>query len=221
MPDDVVVLAVKDLQRAKSRLGAASVAPAAREALVAAMVADTLGAVRAAGIDRIVLVTPDPRVTELATGFGVLVVPDPGDGLNPALTAGAGAAAQRWAATRVAFLQADLPALTPASLSAALAAAADHPAAFVADRAGEGTALLVTERPVTGSFAVAPAFGAHSAHAHRSAGAVELDPARTGLADLRCDVDTPADLAAAQELGVGPATAAALADVDPGRRSAR
>jgi 2-phospho-L-lactate guanylyltransferase len=50
-----------------------------------------------------------------------------------------------------------------------------------------------------------PAFGPGSAARH-VADAVTLDAAP----GLRCDVDTAADLQAAAELGVGPATAAAL-----------
>jgi 2-phospho-L-lactate guanylyltransferase len=54
-----------------------------------------------------------------------------------------------------------------------------------------------------------PAFEGGSFAKHRAGGAVDL----TGLADagMRRDVDTVADLAAAVQLGVGAATAAALA----------
>jgi 2-phospho-L-lactate guanylyltransferase len=71
----------------------------------------------------------------------------------------------------------------------------------VADARGTGTTLLATApgRPVT------PRYGQASAAAHRAAGAVEL----TGdWPSLRTDVDTPADLRSAAELGLGPATSA-------------
>ena len=102
----------------------------------------------------------------------------------------------------MALLSADLPALRPgASSDAALAAAAGHGAAFVADASGTGTTLLATApgRPVE------PRYGRASAAAHRAAGAVEL----TGdWPSLRHDVDTAADLRTAAELGLGPATSA-------------
>ena len=53
-----------------------------------------------------------------------------------------------------------------------------------------------------------PEFGADSAARHRRSGAIELTGAWPGL---RCDVDTPADLVAARRLGVGAATARAIA----------
>ena len=195
-----VVLAVKDLAHAKSRLTGT---PGPRAKLVEAMVADTLSAVRDAGIARVLVVTPDPVVTRMAGLHGATAHPDPGGGLNPALSAGADAARRRWEVDRIAFLQADLPALTASSLVDAIEAAALHADAFVADRSGVGTALLV-------STTVTPAFGPDSAAAHRSAGADEIDPAHLGFADLRCDVDTPDDLAAAQALGVGRCTATEL-----------
>ena len=101
----------------------------------------------------------------------------------------------------VALLSADLPALRPAELDAALAAAAGHEAAFVADARGTGTTLLATApgRPVE------PRYGRASAVAHRAAGAVELSG---DWPSLRHDVDTAADLRAAAELGLGPATSA-------------
>ena len=104
------------------------------------------------------------------------------------------------------YLQADLPALRAESFGAALAAAAAHPASFVADRHRTGTALLT----VRAGAGVVPAFGPDSAAAHRAAGAVELDPQLKSWPDLRCDVDTPGDLRIAADLGVGPRTRAVL-----------
>jgi 2-phospho-L-lactate guanylyltransferase len=50
-------------------------------------------------------------------------------------------------------------------------------------------------------------FGVDSAGRHRDSGAVELVGTWPGL---RCDIDTPDDLAEARTLGVGAATAAAV-----------
>ena len=123
-------------------------------------------------------------------------------GLNAALAEGARLARDRWPADGVAGLVGDLPALTPAELAGALAAAAQHPTGFVTDAAGTGTTLL-TARP---TVAFDPRFGPGSAARH-GVHAAAL-PAGPGL---RRDVDTADDLRAALLLGVGPHTVAALA----------
>ncbi|MFC5061448.1 2-phospho-L-lactate guanylyltransferase [Actinomycetospora atypica] len=205
-----LVVPVKELRLAKTRLAPASAAaadpddPAVLHARLAlALAADTLAAVLASGVARVAVVTPDPRVAGLApdgTTARPLPVADPGRGLNAAIRAGIDALAGD---APVAALLADLPALRPAALDDALRAAGralrDAPAAFVADHTGTGTALLVLRRDFT------PRFGPGSAAAHRAAGAVALDGDWPGL---RHDVDTPADLAEVRALGVGPATLA-------------
>ena len=185
--------------------GAATPAESAEQtahaALVAALRADTLSAIRAAaGVARIVLVSD--RVAPVPPGVDELLVQS-APGLNSALREAADASARRWPADAVAALVADLPALLPGELAAALTAAARHDRAFVPDSSGLGTTLL-TARP---GVELAPAFGAGSAEAHRSGGAVAL----TAEPGLRQDVDTAADLRAALRLGVGPATLAVTA----------
>ena len=108
----------------------------------------------------------------------------------------------------MALLSADLPALRPAELTAALAAAAAHARSFVPDAAGGGTTLLAAAPGVPAD----PRYGAGSAAAHRASGAVPL----TGdWPSLRRDVDTAADLLAAAALGLGPATRAWTAEHAP------
>lgn len=200
------VLAVKSLSDAKSRLTPLP-ASADRRALVAAMLLDTLDAVAAIGADTVV-VSPDEDVHRIALDTGARALDEPGpatglSSLNAALAHGAASAGQ------TAFLQADLPALQPDSLAQALDGAAlalkSAPAAFVADRSGHGTVLLVAHPGFT------PRFGVESARHHRDAGAVELDPDHRRWPDLRTDIDTPNDLAIASEIGLGPRTLAALA----------
>jgi 2-phospho-L-lactate/phosphoenolpyruvate guanylyltransferase len=131
------------------------------------------------------------------------------DLLNAALRHGAAVAARRWPGTGLAALTADLPAVSPAELAAALRAAGAAPglAAFVPDAACVGTTLYAV--PPGGEFR--PLFGGASRARHAAAGAVELDPgAFTGL---RRDVDTPDDLREALSLGVGPFTRAVAADL--------
>ncbi|GAC81405.1 2-phospho-L-lactate guanylyltransferase [Gordonia malaquae] len=208
-PETTVVLAVKALDDAKSRLRPLPPAHDDRPALVVAMLTDTLTAVVAAGPRRIVVVSPDVRVHTIASDFGAVTVDEPTSrpagwtALNAALAHGAAAFDGP-----IAYLQADLPAMRARSLQEALDEAADElvdaPAAFVSDRAGTGTALLVAGP----SFR--PLFGVGSAAAHRAAAAVELDPDHSRWPDLRTDIDTPDDLAAARVLGLGGTTSQLL-----------
>ncbi len=140
------------------------------------------------------------------------VVPDlPDRGLNPALTHGA-VVADRWRPGHpLAAMSADLPALRTAELRRALLEAARHDRAVLADAAGTGTVLLT----VRAGHPLDPAFGALSHAAHRRSGAVDLTAALgASVPGLRRDVDTVEDLAAAEHLGLGAITTAAL---DPRR----
>jgi 2-phospho-L-lactate/phosphoenolpyruvate guanylyltransferase len=170
------------------------------------MAADTVAAALGCPlVGQVVVVTDDPLVSAAVGGLGAVVVPDvPAAGLNPALAHGAAVASRLRPGTGVAALTADLPALRPVELTAALQAAAGVPLGFVPDAEGTGTTLLAGGVGV----GLRPACGPRSAGRHRAAGAVLL--AVEGLAGLRRDVDTGADLAAALALGVGPRTAAAL-----------
>lgn len=197
-----VVIPIKALPSAKSRLAATVADPAAHSALVTAIRGDTLAAARQApGVARIVVVA-DSGGVDAEDAFEVILQTDPG--LNAGLRAAAAYAAERWPDDGVAAMVGDLPALRPDDLGAALTAAATVPAAFVADSSGTGTTLL-TAAP---GAVLAPSFGAGSAARHgRQAVAV------VGAPGLRQDVDTEADLFRALELGAGPLTRAAAAAV--------
>lgn len=212
---DVAVMAVKRLDEAKSRLAASLRAPGVPHgALVLAMMSDTLAAVQQAGIERIVVVSPDDDVLATAARAGAVGVREAAvaadyaaDRLNLAFAHARGTAAQRWPdLARIVYIQADLPAATAHSLREVLTAAAPHPQSVVTDRDGTGTTILVRAADI----AEPPRFGTDSAAAHRLAGALELDPARSHWSDLRTDVDTAADLEAARLIGCGPHTAAEL-----------
>ena len=193
-----VVVPVKRLELAKTRL--TPYGEQARQDLALAFAADVVEAAR--GAAQVLVVTDDERAAARLSELGADVAPDdPDAGLNPALAHGAAVARRRFPREGVALLSADLPALRPAELDAALAAAAGYGVAFVADASGTGTTLLATApgRPVE------PRYGRASAAAHRAAGAIELTG---GWPSLRTDVDTAADLRTAAELGLGPATSA-------------
>jgi 2-phospho-L-lactate guanylyltransferase len=203
-----VVIPVKVLARAKSRLaateGADGLGDADREALALAMAADTVAAATAsASVGAVIVVSDDPRVRSDARSLGAEVIADrPARGLNQALIAGAEfAAALRPGAGRAA-LTADLPALSAAELATALDAAATRTQAFVADAAGSGTTLYAAGP----GAAFRPRFGPRSRERHLRAGVIELD--LPGIAGLRRDVDTLADLRSAAEIGLGRRSAA-------------
>ncbi|WP_263249080.1 2-phospho-L-lactate guanylyltransferase [Saccharopolyspora rosea] len=207
-----LLVPIKPLRLAKSRLlGAADAGrgrPDAHAALVAAVALDTVRAARLApGVAEVVVVTSDPALTDAFAAEGVEVLADaPAAGLNAALRHGAELLEHRPGVSRIGALQADLPALRPDELGAALRAAGDE-RAFCADRAGTGTTLLLAA-PGT---PLDPRFGPGSAAAHAASGGKALD----GPWDsLRCDVDTAADLAAATALGVGVNTAHRLREQD-------
>jgi 2-phospho-L-lactate/phosphoenolpyruvate guanylyltransferase len=206
-----VVIPVKILTQAKSRLG--MIGAERRAALALAMAADTVTAVVACPeTGPVIVVTDDQVVGDRLAGLGVEVVTDePADGLNAALRHGAAWARQRWPGHGIAALFADLPAVRPEEISRALRAAATWPTAFVADASGDGTTLY-TARP---GAAFQPSFGLASRARHADGGAVELS--LDGIPGLRRDVDTPEDLSAAAEIGFGPNTAHLLRCAPRGR----
>jgi 2-phospho-L-lactate guanylyltransferase len=200
-----LVVPVKPLARAKSRLSGP--AGAHRERLALAIAADTVSAVlRASRVEGVVVVTDDPVAAPELAALGAMVVRDePDSGLNPALVHGACQVRRLAPASAVGALSADLPSLRPAELDRALDAASAAPNAFVPDTAGVGTTLY-TARPDAG---FSPAFGVDSRARHRASGAREL--ALDDVPSIRRDVDTIDDLRAALELGVGPRTASVAA----------
>jgi 2-phospho-L-lactate guanylyltransferase len=201
-PSWAVVVPVKPLAVAKTRLRSA-IAGVPHEQLVLALAQDTVRAVLACPVvAEVLVVTDDPEVSVRLGDLGARVVPDkPAAGLNPAVSYGAEVVAgpRRW----VAALAADLPALRPTELAAALREARDGAdgRVFVPDATGTGTTLLAAPPGVT----LDPRFGRDSAARHTAAGARRL---AGDWPSLRRDVDTVADLTEAERLGLGPCTAA-------------
>lgn len=224
-PAWTAVLPVKRLSAGKSRLRGALPRTAHRD-LALAVAFDTVAAVAACPlVHRLLVVTDDPLVRAATAALGAATIPDPPPHtLNDAFTAGAEAAlsdaalsdaasAGAWTAARTATgaagawtaagaavvaLTADLPALRPGELAAALAAAEAYPRSFVPDAEGTGTTML-TARGVP----LGPRFGPGSAAAHAGSGAARL---AGDWPSLRRDVDTPANLSEAALLGLGPRT---------------
>ncbi|MGH3615746.1 MAG: 2-phospho-L-lactate guanylyltransferase [Pseudonocardia sp.] len=211
-----LVIPVKSLHSAKSRLRGAADCGAgdhgAHTRLALALANDTIAAVRAARrVRHLLVVTADPVVTAELAAVGVTVAPDgPVAGLNPALEHGV-ALLRAWDPTAaLGGLQADLPALRPTELDAALELATAAFAvggvhrAYCADVEGTGTTLLLCA-PGAG---LDPRFGPGSARRHQRSGAYPLPGDWPGL---RRDVDTEADLRQAADLGLGTHTRGVLA----------
>jgi 2-phospho-L-lactate guanylyltransferase len=195
---------LRGLEDAKTRLGA-ELDPEERFELVVVMATRTLTAARdARGVAGTVLVTADPAAARLAEGFGAQTIVQRLPGLNAALRE-ARAVALEQGATAILVLPIDLPAISAATIEAVLADAGTHrvpgrPLVLaVPDRHGTGTNTLLVAPP--GS--IDPAFGEGSFAAHRAsaeaAGAVFI----RHDGPLTLDVDTGADLLAAEAAGTG------------------
>jgi 2-phospho-L-lactate guanylyltransferase len=218
-----VVIPVKVLARAKSRLGV--LAGPRRPELALAMAADTVCAVLGCPeVAQVLVVSSDSAVGGSLAALGVTVVDEPSQavantaaasldppelGLNAALSHGAAIAARLWPGTGIAALSADLPALRPAELGRALRAAGALPgrASFVADAQDVGTTLYAAA-PGAG---FRPMFGGASRRRHAAGGVCEL--LLDGIPGLRRDVDTPDDLRAAVALGAGTRTMAVAGEL--------
>ncbi len=201
--DHVVVVPVKPPAVGKSRLAPAP--DVRRRELAGAFALDTVTAVLATpGVARALVVTDDAAFSRDLVALGCESVPDGATGdLNATLNQTVAEAHRRWPTLRPLALCADLPALRPSDLAAAIAAAPEDGPWFVADAHGLGTTLYAAAYD---DFA--PRFGVGSRAAHLALGAHEISG---GLTSLRCDVDDLEDLRAAIALGVGEHTARVVA----------
>jgi 2-phospho-L-lactate guanylyltransferase len=210
------VVPIRSLEGAKSRLGGLLDAEE-RQDLVRLLLERTIAAARATpAIDTVVVVSPDPVVLELAGRLGGHplaqiwpdhVWPDHDGGSSGGLNEGLAEAIQ-WAgaagAEAVLILPADLPSISPAAIHQVVATAAaalvpGRPLVLVVpDRHGRGTNALLLRPPDV----IRPSFGEDSRLAHQAAAAragalaIELD------GPLGLDLDLPADLSLAEELGL-------------------
>ncbi|MDQ6687781.1 MAG: 2-phospho-L-lactate guanylyltransferase [Actinomycetota bacterium] len=193
-----LLVPVKTYTDAKTRLTLADRETHRR--LVRAFADDVLDAALAAPpVARVQVISSDGSLARP----GVIVVPDEGGGdLNRALIAAARRLAVDEPSLGIAAICADLPCLLAPDLTAALEYAVGG-RWFTADAEGTGTSLLAAAPGVE----LEPRFGPGSAAEHEASGA---RPVGLELASLRLDVDTPADLVRADQLGVGVHTAAVL-----------
>jgi len=190
-----VVIPVKALSGAKRRL-APVLPPAARARLVLTMLEDVVGAlVHMAGVARVVVVTPDGRVADVARRRGADIVRETrARGLNAAVRTGL-THGRAHGAARALVLPADVPLATSAELATVLLAAgatAHARVTLVPSGDGEGTNALLLEPP----DALDPSFGPGSFVRHLArAVARRLDTQVLQLPGLGADIDEPRDLA--------------------------
>ncbi|HET7430067.1 MAG TPA: 2-phospho-L-lactate guanylyltransferase [Nocardioides sp.] len=199
-PSYVVLLPVKPPARGKSRL---EVDPRRRRDLAAAFALDTARACLAAEhVVAVLAVTDDARFADDLRAAGCETIPDgvAGD-LNESLRQAAAEARRRRPDSVPVAVCADLPALRPEDLDAALLDAAGS-AAFVTDGDGVGTTMYTAPYDVFD-----PRFGFRSRTAHLEAGAREIG---AELPTLRRDVDDRDALELAERLGLGAHTRLAL-----------
>jgi 2-phospho-L-lactate guanylyltransferase len=197
-----VVIPVKAATRSKTRL-APHIGDEARAALAAAFAADTIAAASAAAaVHRVLVVGEDAELAAGAEFVDERAMVGKGRGLTRSIALGI-ARARAGGSVDVAVLLGDLPSLRPEDLDAALALAAEHPLAFVADADGTGSTFAAGRA----GEPFAPRFGPHSAREHRRAGFEPIEAAPR----LRRDVDTLAALEDAIALGTGPNTAHVVA----------
>ncbi len=182
---------VKRRSACKSRLEG-TLSAAARLALVRGMLDHVIGCLRqAANIGSIAC------VSEERDGIpdDLLVLPDPGTGLNAAL-ADARERLRQLGARQILVLPADLPLLSPAEVDALTTA--DTPFALVSDRAGVGTNALWLPAQADFRFQFGP--GSRQLHLEE-ARRCGWRPALPELPGFAFDIDGPEDLAALRARG--------------------
>jgi 2-phospho-L-lactate guanylyltransferase len=182
----VVLVAIKERTRCKTRL-AARLSAEARLELVRSMLTAVLSAAAAARTVRQIIVVSPERDT-VPADYPVLA--DTGECLNSALTQ-----AQRMllelGCAEVVVLPADLPNVAPADIDALVHAGRAGGCAIAPDTAGSGTNALC----LVGLRAYRFQFGPDSRRLHvREAERMGLSARAVHLPGLEFDVDSPADL---------------------------
>lgn len=187
------VIPAKAEGQGKNRL-AAALDDAARQRLIAAMLARVVAAAEAApNVDRVALLGPSRH----GLPDTLRLLEDRGGGLNPALSAAIEHLAGE-GASRAVIVAGDLPQVTAQEVEL-LAAAAPGSIAIAPDRHGNGTNALSLPLPAASRFAFA--FGADSfARHHDAAEALGLTVETIHSQGLARDIDEPTDLPDAADL---------------------
>ncbi len=187
------ILPVKRFAAAKQRL-APGMGSTHRAELAAAMLEDVLEAIGAArSIERLIVVSSEPRAIELATASGAEVLPDPDQGGHSGAALAGIARAGELGAECVVLLPIDCPLLATRELERLLTGMPERYVAIVPDRHGTGTNALALAPPE----AIEPSFGEGSCARHVAAAREAGVPFGVEeLPSLALDLDTPADVVA-------------------------
>ena len=188
------IVPVKGLAEAKQRL-AGVLPPETRRRLMLVMLRDVLATLRQVErLGRVLVVTPDGEVAELARGCGAGVLREvEGHGHSAAATAGF-AHARANGATQAVTLPADAPCVTPAEVRSLLDAAGSATGprvVLVPSHDCDGTNAVLAAPP--DAFPVSFGTGSFARHLTQ-AEARGLDCRVVELAGLGRDVDEPHDL---------------------------
>jgi 2-phospho-L-lactate guanylyltransferase len=195
---DAGLIPVKRLDGAKARLGNRFDA-AGRHRIATALLNDSLALCASTDFLKWWIVSDDSEVVAHAGEHGIEVLPDPGDGLNAALSFGARALAERGASS-VTIVPSDIPLARPSDLEDILDTGATSPMVVVPSERDGGTNGLYLRPPQL----TEPRFGPASLQAH-------LDSAQTlgircsilSLPRLALDLDTDDDVDAILERSEG------------------
>lgn len=199
-PNVTIVLPVKVLRTAKSRL-APVLDDGERARFALEMFSHVLTVCSRAKPFRLVVLSPDDAVGELAAGAGATWVRDPAPGLNRSLGS-VFEACWRKDETPL-YLPSDLPLLETSDVHSIARAASDAPIVVCSSRDRRGTNALM----VSPKTPMAPELGAGSFERHLSrAAALGYEVAVSELSRIGFDIDTPCDWA---ELGTRRADQAA------------
>jgi 2-phospho-L-lactate guanylyltransferase len=187
------ILPVKRFAAAKQRL-APGMGSTHRAELAAAMLEDVLEAIGAArSIERVIVVSSEPRAIELATASGAEVLPDPDAGGHTGAALAGISRARELGADCVVLLPIDCPLLATRELERLLTGMPERYVAVVPDRHGTGTNALALAPP----DAIEPSFGEGSCARHVAAAREAGVPFGVEeLPSLALDLDTPADVVA-------------------------
>jgi 2-phospho-L-lactate guanylyltransferase len=182
----VIAVPVKRLEGAKGRLSSV-LSPTERAVLTLALFEDVLDASLAQDGWEVWVVSHAEAVLEVAAGRGARPVAERGRSLLEAIRQVEEAVPGRW--SRLAVVLADLPLLTPGTLSMALAAGGP---VVAAPAASDGGTNMLLRRPPS---VIAARFGPSSFARHRAAAARRKIPFREArIPELAFDLDRPADL---------------------------
>ncbi len=201
------IVPVKDLTQAKARLSSLLL-PAERYALATAMLDDVLAALRQAStLERIAMVTIDPRALALAAHWGFEVVDEgAGRGETGAVELATKVCQERGASS-LAVIPGDIPLLTAADVDGLMQHGSQYDVVIAPSWDSRGTNAILLRPP----DALQLRFGSWSFFPHvKQARRRGLSYKVVRLPRVALDVDTPADLARLIPLAMGTRSYAVL-----------